>query len=255
MLSSVSHTLTNAAAADQAAASLELDKPKPAAFENGRVYRITGWRYWLMFLPAAFAVRLYYKTLRFKVRTEEADALEDQSEPVVVITWHNRSLMAPQWIRRYRKPSRTACLISPSRLAAWEAAFFEWLNFITVRGSSTRRSIQATRELLRAHRRGHDIGLTPDGPSGPLYSCARGALMMARCSGSPLLLTMANAKRAWRPKTWDRHLIPLPFSTVEIRARKLPPISDMGFKNDEEAGEWLRMQMLELTDDPSSLEE
>jgi lysophospholipid acyltransferase (LPLAT)-like uncharacterized protein len=76
---------------------------------------------------------------------------------------------------------------------------------------------------------------------------------MARCSGSPVLLTTANAKRSWRPKTWDRHLIPLPFSRVEIRARRLPPLSEMHFETDEEAAAWLQAQLLELTEDPATV--
>lgn len=250
----ISHSLTNPASVEAESAGLiSREESVPAAFTNGRVYRITGWRYFLLFLPAAIGVRLYYHTLRLKVRAGEEAALRDAEEPCLVITWHNRSLMASHWLGTFRRASRLTCLISPSRMAAWEAAFFEWLGFRTVRGSSTRRSIQATRELLRANRQGQDIGLSPDGPSGPLYSCARGAIMMARCSGSPMLLTMANARVAWRPKTWDRHLIPLPFSRVEVRARRFPPISEMNFENDEEAAGWLRAQLLELTEDPATV--
>ncbi len=245
-------TAQAAVAASNNAAAQESLSSAAKAFQTDNVYQIYGWRYWLIFLPLASLVRLYYSTLRFEIDAEEESQLRDQSRPVLFVTWHNRSLVAPYVFCRFRMPERLIALVSPSKAAAWEARFFEMLRINCARGSSSRRSIQATRELLRANAQGYDIGLTPDGPSGPLYSAKRGVLMMARKTRSPLLLFGASHKRAWRLNTWDRHFVPLPFAKIRLRARMVESEEIFGddySADDAEAAERLRKHMLELNPD------
>ena len=45
----------------------------------------------------------------------------------------------------------------------------------TVRGSSSRGTTKATRGLLRALQRKHNVSITPDGPRGPRYKAQPGA--------------------------------------------------------------------------------
>ncbi len=68
--------------------------------------------------------------------------------------------------------------------------------------------------MLRA---GHDIGITPDGPRGPIYELKPGAVIVPRRTGAPLLLVGAEFSSAWRLKSWDRFYVPRPFSRVRMR--------------------------------------
>lgn len=190
-------------------------------FESGTVFRLRGWR-WVVFWPAAALLWLYLRSLRLHMRPEEAVRFRETSAARVLVTWHNRSLLAPEIARRFFPPHSVACLISPSRNAAWQVAFYERMRMIAIRGSSTRRGIAAMRESLAALRRGHDMAISPDGPIGPLYEIKRGAVSLARMSGRPVVFIVPNARRAWRMRTWDRHLIPFPFSRVEVRMAFAP---------------------------------
>ncbi|MGC9450309.1 MAG: lysophospholipid acyltransferase family protein [Oceanipulchritudo sp.] len=218
------------------------------------VHELKGWQ-WLAYYPASWGLRLLFLTWRFRVPPEGRKILRETASPRLIVMWHNRTLVAVEMLLRFFDPPSVACMISPSRMAAWEAAFFRKLGFRVVRGSTTRRSVQAGIELVRALRDGRDAGLTPDGPSGPLYSFQEGALAIARKAGVPILLIVPNSRAAWRPRTWDRHLVPLPFARIELRMRVIHPGDPVWGRKNPEAASELRRVCLEMTEDPFTVEE
>jgi lysophospholipid acyltransferase (LPLAT)-like uncharacterized protein len=185
-------------------------------FERGTIFRLCAWQ-WALFWPVAILISLYLRSLRMSIRENEAMRFKKTEAPRVLVTWHNRSLLAPEIARRFFPPDSVACLISPSQRAAWQVAFYEFMRMIVIRGSSSRRGIAAMRESIAALRSGQDMAISPDGPIGPLYEIKRGAVTLARMSASPVVFIVPNARCAARLRTWDRHLIPLPFSRVEVR--------------------------------------
>ena len=85
-----------------------------------------------------------------------------------------------------------------------------------VRGSSSRRGVAALIGLKRALIDGHDVCLTPDGPRGPRYQIQAGFVKLAQASGSPVVPVHVRFSSAWRLKSWDRFVIPKPFSRVVV---------------------------------------
>lgn len=225
------------------------DPPDPFNTRRPEVHELDGWRR-LVFAPAAFGLRVLYGSWRIRADAASRAVLEAIQPPRLIIVWHNRSLVTPEVFRRLLDPSRIACLISPSRVAAWEVAFFRLFRLRVIRGSTTRRSIQSAREMLRELRSGNDVGISPDGPSGPLYHFQPGAARLARKAGVPVLLVVANARAAWRPRTWDRHLVPLPFARIEVAVRAVPPDDPLWAAPGDAAIPALRRLCLELTEDP-----
>lgn len=230
-------------------------KPSDPFNAAGRkVYELTGWRRWL-FEPVHGLLWLYYRSWRVRVDPDVERAIAEAGPGRIVVLMHNRSLTAPVVFRRLFNPSRFACLISPSKAAAWEVALFRKHGFQIIRGSTTRRSIQAGLEILRTIRAGKDAVLSPDGPSGPLYSFQRGALALARAAHAPVVLLTANAHWSVRLPTWDRHLAPLPLARLELRARVVPATDPLWQLSDAEAARTLRRLILELTEDPFTVPE
>ena len=70
-------------------------------------------------------------------------------------------------------------------------------------------------------REGHDVGITPDGPRGPIYTVEPGILVVTRRNDAPLLLIGAEFTNAWRLKSWDRFYVPRPFSQIILRTEML----------------------------------
>jgi lysophospholipid acyltransferase (LPLAT)-like uncharacterized protein len=85
-----------------------------------------------------------------------------------------------------------------------------------VRGSSSRRGVAALIGLKHALKDGYDVCLTPDGPRGPRYVLQPGVIKLAESSGAPVVPVHVTFSSAFRLKTWDRFVIPMPFSRVEI---------------------------------------
>jgi lysophospholipid acyltransferase (LPLAT)-like uncharacterized protein len=65
-------------------------------------------------------------------------------------------------------------------------------------------------------KRGHDIGITPDGSRGPLYEIKPGLVLLAQLSRRPIIPLSFAYSNAWRLRTWDRFFIPKPFSRVTL---------------------------------------
>ncbi len=226
--------------------SAQAAESAPNAFTRGTVYRLRGWQ-WLAFWPPALGLDLYYKTLRFRMETEVEQLLRRVSGPLIIMAWHNHSLAFPALWKHIAGPPVT-CLISASKMAAWEAAYFEHRGLLSIRGSSTRRSIQATREMVRTVREGGILGIAPDGPSGPLHEVKRGAVMIARQCNVPILLLGMSSPQSTRLKTWDRHFVPWPFAKIDVRARIIAPLKDLGNLSNEEAADFLREATLEISE-------
>ncbi|MDH5396287.1 MAG: hypothetical protein OEW97_08420, partial [Gammaproteobacteria bacterium] len=57
---------------------------------------------------------------------------------------------------------------------------------------------------------------TSDGPTGPVHVFKQGAVMLSQLTQSPMLPIAYAASRYWELKTWDKFIIPKPFSRIVI---------------------------------------
>ncbi len=60
-------------------------------------------------------------------------------------------------------------------------------------------------------------GMALDGPRGPRHAIQPGTQWLSQFSGIPVVPVYIRAPFAFRLNSWDRSLIPLPFSVVEVR--------------------------------------
>jgi len=159
-------------------------------------------------------VRLLGWTWRIRVINGEASVARMRRErrPIVFALWHGDMLALLYQHRR----EGVSVLISEHRDGELIARVADSLGFRTVRGSTTRGASRALVGLARELRDGHDIAVTPDGPRGPARSFAPGALIAAQRARAPVIAVGMAAKRAWRLSSWDRFVIPKPFSRVCI---------------------------------------
>ncbi len=162
---------------------------------------------------AATIIRLLGMTLRYEDRCEPGTISGDQIPgPGVYPFWH-RSLLVCAYRFRNRQ---IAILISRSFDGELIARTVEHLGFIAVRGSSTRGGSSGLRSLERAYRDGHRCAITADGPKGPIMIAKPGTAQLAQLVEAPVAAFYVLPLRAWELKSWDRFLIPKPFSRVLI---------------------------------------
>ena len=60
------------------------------------------------------------------------------------------------------------------------------------------------------------MGLAVDGPRGPRRRAGQAPIRLARQAGAALVPVAASARRGLRLATWDRFLVPAPFTTIVV---------------------------------------
>jgi lysophospholipid acyltransferase (LPLAT)-like uncharacterized protein len=93
--------------------------------------------------------------------------------------------------------------------------------FVAVKGSSSRNAVRALLGLRRALAEGWTVAFTLDGPRGPRHQVKPGPVALARSSGVALTMFHAAVEPAWVLNSWDRMMIPMPFSRVLVRFGRL----------------------------------
>lgn len=155
-------------------------------------------------------LKFVYKTTHWHYvgREELGEYIKDK--PTVACFWHNRLTMIPfMWHWRHKK---IVALISSSPIGTITIKAFKRLNIDSVGGSSNRNPIASYRELLAELKKGNVIGIIPDGPRGPALQAKAGFIHLASKSGASITPLAFAISRHKVLNTWDKMLIPLPFS-------------------------------------------
>jgi len=155
-------------------------------------------------------VRLLYGLTRLTIEREgEVEALIREHGGVIFVTWHGRTLLP---VGRFRGRGYWA-LISLSRDGDLQSENFRRLGWRVVRGSTGRRAVLATKQILAALAQpGAVLAFTPDGPRGPSNVVQPGVVYFAQKSGKPIVPAGISAHPRWLMKSWDRYLVPKPFA-------------------------------------------
>ncbi|MGD1090225.1 MAG: lysophospholipid acyltransferase family protein [Verrucomicrobiota bacterium] len=162
---------------------------------------------------AALLIRLLGMTLRYEDRCEPGVPPGYKIPgPTVFAFWH-RSLLACAYCFRGLD---IAILISPSFDGELIARTVEFLGFRAIRGSSSRGGAAGLRTMLQAYQAGHHCAFAADGPRGPAFVAKAGVAQLAQSVGTWVGCIYALPQRAWVLRSWDRFLIPKPFSRVVL---------------------------------------
>jgi lysophospholipid acyltransferase (LPLAT)-like uncharacterized protein len=194
-------------------------------------------------------MRLWTRSLRFHFGAEVQAVIDAGLPPAVLILWHNRLFVAPEFFRRFMPERKLAAIISASGDGAWLAGFFEQLGIRPIRGSRHGRGAQAFREMIQTSRAGYDVGVTPDGSRGPIYDMKAGAATLALRTGAPVLLLSFNFSNAWRANSWDRFYIPVPFSRVEVQIDVIEDGRKLADGDAKQAAQLLKQRLDAITVD------
>ena len=200
---------------------------EPSSNAGGRSrqpFQLSGKRLWLTRL-GYLVIRMVSPTLRWRIHDPEKIADQIVDFPVIFCIWHNRLALAlPIWhrFRRSRKPSaKLAAISSASKDGAIVAGVLERFGAQPVRGSSSRRGVNAMIEMVKWGKKGYDLAVTPDGPRGPKYSVQPGIVSLAQMTGFPVLPISYSLSRKITLRSWDNFQIPLPFSRCDVYCDEL----------------------------------
>lgn len=132
----------------------------------------------------------------------------------VYVTWHQR--LFNLFFIKYRRP--VTIMISRSKDGDLASGAAQRLGFASVRGSSSRGGATAMYQLIEQMRVNSETcaGMLGDGPRGPARKLKMGALKIAQATGVPIIPFAYGAKRHKLFASWDRFMVPLPFSPLVV---------------------------------------
>ena len=182
-------------------------------------------------------------TLKYEV-DDQAGVLTSTAprEPLIWLFWHNRMFLVPYLHQRWFPHIPGCILSSPSGDGQIIADVCAEFGLEAARGSSSKpdKGMSALIKLAEKVKAGYDVGITPDGPRGPLYQMHPGALKLAQLTGARIMTARISYESYWEFGTWDRFQLPKPFSKVRIA---LDPPVNVPRKVDETQFDSLRVAL------------
>lgn len=164
----------------------------------------------LVWLVAQY-IRVVWYTSRWEHRhRERVDPVLTAGGPIIVAFWHGRLMMTAML---WRQPGQDMyALISEHRDGRLISDAVGHLGIKTVVGSTSKGGSKALREMVQLLKAGNCLTVTPDGPRGPSMQAAGGVVQLARLGGAPICPISYSVTRGKHAKSWDRFLIPYPFT-------------------------------------------
>jgi hypothetical protein len=162
-------------------------------------------------------IRGYLSLMRIEVIGEERmlSHLRGGGKAIAAL-WHQRILGVVSYAARFQD-FRPSAMISGSRDGDLIARLVVRLNFRPVRGSSTRGGREALAAMVKSLREHPFAVHASDGPTGPRGVVKAGLIRMSQLSGAPIVPVFISFSRAWALGSWDRMLVPKPFSRIVVR--------------------------------------
>lgn len=169
------------------------------------------------------AIAVHRATLRVEMlHLERYQDLKSRNVPILFALWHGRMYLS---IQAHRNQG-IVTMASQSKDGELIARWLEKNGYVVVRGSTTRGGGQALREMVRQVRSGRHAALTVDGPKGPARVVQPGVVQLARLTGAWVLPITSSASRPHFFESWDRYLLPWPFSKAVVAYGEPFPIPE-----------------------------
>ena len=205
-------------------------------------------RNYLIGLIGPRLARIWGWSLRKRILSKDVEEKDGWVRPpgLIVLVWHQRLFT----LATSFPDTGFKTLVSPHADGEMLAKIVEGIGHDAIRGSTTRRSVAAIRELIRTNKEYVRIGITPDGPRGPPRRIQQGAIYLASKTGLPILITGIGLAKSWTFNSWDRYKLPKPFSRILLHMGALVEIPpDLNRKEIEEWRQKIERAMRELSDD------
>jgi lysophospholipid acyltransferase (LPLAT)-like uncharacterized protein len=158
-------------------------------------------------------VRLLGSTWRYEVIAEDGVVpvlCGEKAGPEIYCFWHQCILPCAVYFRH----SRAIIIISRSFDGELVTRVLKLFGYDAVRGSSSNHARGGLLGLKKVIESGNSAIFTADGPRGPIYRTKMGPIKVAQLTGAPIGAFHLEPERAWVLRSWDRFLIPKPFTRI-----------------------------------------
>ncbi|MCK4620264.1 MAG: lysophospholipid acyltransferase family protein [Desulfobacterales bacterium] len=156
-----------------------------------------------------FFIDILYYTTNIELRGFEKVRPIINSRKFIWAVWHSRMLL----LNYLTKGSEGTAMVSGSEDGEFVARILKRQGHEAIRGSTTRGGIKALSALIKKLKEKQRPSIIiPDGPQGPRFKVKLGIIILARETGYPILPFSYSAKRMKVFASWDRFILPYPFT-------------------------------------------
>jgi lysophospholipid acyltransferase (LPLAT)-like uncharacterized protein len=165
--------------------------------------------------PILWAViHLWCKTIRVKILNPEMEReIREKPGRAVYTFWHSHQFYI---FYHFRGLHKYHMLVSPSKDGDILANVGKWFGYKVVRGSSFKRTLPGTRECIDLLKKDAKVVIIADGSRGPYHLAQQGSVQLSRITGAPIYTLTYEAHPKHEFSSWDRSILPLPFSKVTL---------------------------------------
>lgn len=160
-------------------------------------------------------IQLIMRTQRWQI--DGLELLKGQ-EARLICSWHGELAMNAYCLYQNQYPIHL--LASQHKDGELITLLLKKWKFQVIRGSTqSRDALKATKTMIHELKQQSTIGITSDGPKGPIHTVKPASIKLALKQGAKILTMRAKASKAIRLNTWDQFTIPKPFGTIKVEIK------------------------------------
>ncbi len=165
--------------------------------------------------------RIYSGTFRLNIENEKEwmDYLKNGGT-VLLCAWHQQFFSAIRHFQNY-KVFMPSIMISQSNDGKIISGVAERAGWNPVRGSSSKDGREALKNMIANFKESKLAAHIVDGPRGPSGIVKAGVIRLAHVANAVIVPLYVSAENGWHFNSWDKFLLPKPFSKVSLRFGKM----------------------------------
>jgi Uncharacterized protein conserved in bacteria len=171
----------------------------------------------ILLLPfISLLLRLWARTIRWQNRYDF-----DKDKGKIYALWHGYALA----LAFFGLDRGIVVLVSRFRDGDVADGLLKRFGFETVRGSAEegregKGGRSALLKLMELLKEGKNVAITVDGPKGPPFKAKDGVIFLAQKTGAVIIPACVKFEKFLRLNTWDRLVIPYPFTKAQLLVGK-----------------------------------
>ncbi|MCX7990966.1 MAG: lysophospholipid acyltransferase family protein [Proteobacteria bacterium] len=189
-------------------------------------------------------LKVLHKTIKWEI--VGLDNLNNIKIPVIFAFFHGRMMMLGFFYKKIRKDRNIKMILSPHFDGEVGSLIAKRFGVDSIKGSSSKGSLKLLKEISKI--KDSDIGITPDGPRGPFQKVKSGVTYISKVTGFPVVPVAYSVSRGKRLGSWDRFLVPYPFSRgVLVVGKPIYVPEDLDKEKIEEFSQHIEEEMIKVT--------
>ena len=173
-------------------------------FRNEEVQSFLGW-------IISLYMKICYHTSFWHIKNN--NVIQDliiKNQSFIVCFWHSRLLMASFcWENNAKNFKMLISSHHDGKIISHAVSHF---GISTISGSSRKKTISSLKIILQELKMKNVIGITPDGPKGPIEKIKPGLINLLKKTNVPVVPLSYSARFIIKLNTWDKFLLATPFN-------------------------------------------